>query len=125
MSTRTHIETLEREQADRTAKLEALRALDTAEQTLGQVQGEIGVAQQELASLRAAVLAESGKLKEVEQAQADARRILVELGAEREAIQKELHRFARMADEQTKQFRLELQGLVPEPERTEEELNSA
>ena len=125
MSTRDHLATLEREQADRTAKIEALRALDTAEQTLGQVQGEIGVAQQELASLRAAVLAESGKLKEVEQAQADARRILVELGAERESVQKELQRFARMADEQTKQFRLELQGLVPEPERTEEELNSA
>ena len=125
MSTRTYIETLEREQADRTAKLEALRALDTAEQARDQVQGEVSVAQQELASLRAAVLSEQAKVKALEQQHADARRILVELGAERESVQKELQRFARMADEQTKQFRLELQGLVPEPERTEEELNSA
>ena len=99
--------------------------LETAEQDLSQTQAEVAVAQQELATLRAAVLAEGGKVKEVEQAQADARRVLVELGAEREAIQREIQTFARMADEQSKRFRLELQGLVSEPELTEEEAKHA
>jgi chromosome segregation ATPase len=119
MSTRSHIETLEREQADRAAKLEALKALDTAESTLAQTQGEVSVASQELATLRAAVLAEGGKLTELEQQHADARKVLVELGAEREGLQREIQTFARIADEQTKRFRLELQGLVSEPEMTE------
>ena len=99
--------------------------LETAQEQLVQTQGEVSVAQHELARLRAAVLAETGKLQEVEQHQADARKVLVELGAEREAIQREIQKFARIADEGTKRFRLELQGLLPEPDLTEEEVKNA
>ena len=121
-NTRTHIETLEREAAERSAKLEALRALETAETTLAQVQAETGAAQQALASCKTQVLAEQARVKELEQAQQDARAVLQALHREREAVERELLAFSRQAEQQDRDFVARLTGVIPAaPELTEEE----
>lgn len=112
------------------ARLEEQHALaerlEGAEGALAQAQAELGGAQQQLASLKTQILAEQARLKELEQAQQDARAGLQAAHREREAVERELRAFGLQADQQDRDFVARLHGVIPEePELTPEEANLA
>jgi chromosome segregation ATPase len=126
MSTRSHIDTLERELVERAAKLEALKALETAEATLAQTQGELSATQQRIAAARTAIQSEEATLAEKRRAITDAQAILAEVNNEIEAKRRESRALSRVAEQQSKDLRARLHELMPvAPALTEEESDNA